>query len=166
MHKVEALRGLVPEGIGVGLLVVSALAANALAVNALAAEPAEAPGARCVSIGDDRARLACYDEAHARKAAPVDATVAFGLTEQREREREDAAEESVAQISAKVEQVRVKPRDALVLTLDNGQVWQQTSNFGSLTLRAGDGVRIKRAALGSYLLYPPNGGSVRVRRLE
>lgn len=136
-----------------------------IAALATAAALAQSDASACASIENDRERLVCYDQAHARTpAAPANPGDAFGLTEKREPPA--AREEAVEQITAKVAEVREPQRYTLVVTLDNGQVWRQTSDLGSLTLRAGDSVRIRRAALGSYLLYPPNGGSVRVKRVQ
>ncbi len=54
----------------------------------------------------------------------------------------------------------------LILTLDNGQVWQQLDSRRT-TLRAGDEVRIASAMSGSFLLQKASGGSsIRVKRID
>jgi hypothetical protein len=54
-----------------------------------------------------------------------------------------------------------------VVTLDNGQVWEQRETTpASRRPRPGDVATIKKASLGSYLLSAPNRGSNRVRRVQ
>lgn len=54
-----------------------------------------------------------------------------------------------------------------VVTLDNGQVWEQRETAAeSRRPKPGDMVKIKKASLGSYLLSAPNRGSSRVRRVQ
>jgi hypothetical protein len=48
------------------------------------------------------------------------------------------------------------------VVLDSGQTWTVLDDDGRLS--AGDAVRIKRAALGSYLMFGPSNHSYSVRR--
>ena len=53
--------------------------------------------------------------------------------------------------------------DAMVLHLDNGQVWQQTGRAsGDLSLQEGDSVRIEKH-LGSYWLSSSHVSNMKVR---
>ncbi len=51
--------------------------------------------------------------------------------------------------------------------MDNGQIWRQVDTTGNPSIREGDAVRIERRIMGSYLLFPLNGGgAVRVSRVD
>ena len=66
-------------------------------------------------------------------------------------------------ISAKVERIENFP-DAVVLHLDNGQVWEQIQEASAdLNLHAGDTVSIDRE-LGSYWLAGKSGTAMKVRQ--
>jgi hypothetical protein len=68
------------------------------------------------------------------------------------------------EITAQVAAARVNPNNKLVVSLDNGQVWSQVDSPAP-RIKAGDKVRIRRAALNSYLLSLAEGGrAIRVHR--
>lgn len=69
-------------------------------------------------------------------------------------------------ISSRVSAVKLQPRGELVLTLDNGQVWQQTEAIPGFPVTQGDVVAIKTGALGSYRLVAPSGRVTRVTRVN
>jgi hypothetical protein len=48
--------------------------------------------------------------------------------------------------------------------LDNGQAW--SLNESGVTLKQGDAVTIRHAAMGSFLLVAPDRRSYRARRLQ
>ena len=54
----------------------------------------------------------------------------------------------------------------LVITLENGQVWGQNAPESYFPLEIGDPVRIRPAAMGSFLLYGNSKRSIRVTRLR
>jgi hypothetical protein len=153
----------------------------------------------CVAIDDDRARLACYDEASGRTAAirasgpaavtgaPVAATAAtaaaataaparppapspeqakqnFGLSA----EKVLGPQGGPTEIKAKVAAVQANEvTGQAVITLDNGQVWQQLeATKATKRPRAGDEVVIREASLDSFLMVTPERGSARVRRVR
>ncbi len=160
----------------------------AAGLSALAATAADEP-AGCRDIPDDVARLACYDAAFARatpaadpvppaatgKAAPAaiappspqptpeelfgrDAVAAEALV------REAAGIGRVEAIESTISSVTATAYGKQVVTLGNGQAWTQIDS-AAVKLGPGDAVTIRRAALGSYLLIPGNGGrSMRVTR--
>lgn len=129
----------------------------------------------CASISDGAKRLACYDSA----LAAADAQAAEKLAEQR-RAAELAAAKAAAEAEARKEQERLAAFGAqgaqaaggdegesireisasiaelsegvsgFVVTLDNGQVWRQTEARTLPPVRVGDGVTIRKGALGSY----------------
>lgn len=144
---------------------------------------------KCASMGDDGARLACYDRIFrqpvptagatqtpsaagsvgaATVAPPVNPQADFGLTEaaKRARDPEKASELMPESITRKVASVDRKQNGELVVTLDNGQVWAQLETDTKARVRPGDTVTIKKAALGSYLLVTPSKLATRVRRVR
>ena len=155
--------------------------------------------AKCLGIDDDRARLACYDEAYGRTAtthasapavaagAPVAATAATAAaatatparppapTPEQARQNFGLSAEKVlgpqggpTEIKAKVAAVQANEiTGRAVVTLDNGQVWQQVEETRATKRpRAGDEVIIREASLDSYLMVTPERGSARVRRVR
>jgi hypothetical protein len=72
----------------------------------------------------------------------------------------------IEQIQATVAEVKRTPYGKLVIVLDNGQIWTQLDS-SRLTVRSGDGVLIKSARLGSFLLEKQTGSrSIRVKRVD
>lgn len=98
-------------------------------------------------------------------AAPASPTEKFGLSaEQIEARRPQAAPE-IESIDSRVVAVKALPRDRFVLTLENGQVWEQTEPTPRQRFYPGDTVEIRKAALGSFLASGPNSGErIRVKR--
>ena len=159
------------------------------ALACLAISPACAQGGgelvRCVSIDDDAQRLACYDRlfrSSAPSSAPAPATTAGATTAaatarpaeedfgkdvaERARAREQE-QEKVREVRARVTKVDVLRDGALVLTLDNGQVWRQNEPTLTLQFKEGDEVLIRSGMLGSYLLRHADGKSTtRVTRTK
>ena len=165
-----------------------------LAFAALAAQAAssDAPQ-RCAEIGDDFARLACYDAIFrkpvasaastavpAAAAAPAAATgtaaasaatnpeADFGLTEaaKRARDPQKAQQEMPESITGAVAAVGRRPAGELTVTLENGQVWTQVMVDQRARVAVGDTVTIKKAALGSHLLVTQGRYATRVQRVK
>ena len=55
---------------------------------------------------------------------------------------------------------------ALVVTLDNDQVWLQNQPTEYFPLKVGDTVRIHSAALGSFMMFAPSKRATRVTRIR
>lgn len=143
--------------------------------------PAEPPNpATCRSIPDDQARLHCYDQAlDARSgsavtgsapppAAPPNGESLFGKPpeESRRLASRELGLEDPASLEATVAQTSRSAAGKLVIGLRNGQVWTQLDTT-PLELEPGDPIRIRKAALGSYLLQKQSGGRrLRVRRTQ
>lgn len=132
----------------------------------------------CAAVREDADRLACYDSAFGRPGAadprPADAEPAamanrdFGFSEAEKRVRypDSARDKELDQIEATVVSISFRSTGSAVVTLDNGQVWEQAETLTSARLRAGDNVTIRKAALGSYRLLTPGKVAMRVRRLH
>lgn len=159
------------------------LGLNICAQAAGAAEPAS----HCVGIDDDRARLACYDEAFGRvtpqgttthaattatTSAPAAASTA-GVPARAEKEfglsaEQRAVHKEPSELVATVTNVQAHSHiGRWIVTLDNGQVWEQRETTATTRRpRPGDHVTISKASLGSYLLSAPGRGSSRVKRIR
>lgn len=112
----------------------------------------------CASIERDTERLGCYD---ALSAALGDLAVRdFG------RERQRIEEEAPQTINATIATISLGAHNKLTVTLDNGQVWQQTDSV-RVPWKAGEEILLERGALGSFFMKKPVGGrSIRVRRVQ
>ena len=127
--------------------------------------------ARCTAIDTDAERLACYDklfvrsadqpQKEAKAAATAAATKAsaasasadlddFGLDGRKPAGQADP--KPLEEIQARIAKLETQPRGEAVLTLDNGQVWQQQEYDWHLAFKVDDEVIIKRGALRSYRL--------------
>jgi hypothetical protein len=73
---------------------------------------------------------------------------------------------SLKNISAVVTNVATRARGELVVTLDNGQVWQQNEAVDYFPLHVGDTVEISSGALGSYVLSAPSKRYTKVTRIH
>jgi hypothetical protein len=136
----------------------------------------------CAAIADIGARAACYDAATGKlKAAVQSGQVSVIGNADLQALQKDVfgyAAPALPEMLAKngglqpitgIETTIAKLQrgDTTTFTLGNQQIWVQVDTTGNRALRVGDRVRIERRALGSYLLFPQNGGgAVRVRRIN
>jgi hypothetical protein len=74
--------------------------------------------------------------------------------------------ESPGEITGVVQHIGERAYGQVVITLDNGQTWLQNEPMDYFPLKAGDSVVIRKAALGSYLLFAPFKRSTRVTRVR
>ncbi|HVM38564.1 MAG TPA: hypothetical protein VM265_09280 [Sphingomicrobium sp.] len=155
---------------------------------ASAAQP-ERPAAvkrlvECRAIADSAARLSCYD----REVASFDAAAArqelvvvdreqvkktrrslFGLSLPNLGlfDNDDAKTEQITQIDSTIRRAAQNAAGKWVLTLADGAVWTQTDSRNlSIDPKPGDAVKIRRAALGSYLANIRGQVGIRVDRLR
>jgi len=173
------------------LSVICALPLGGLAATALAQDLPEGLRA-CAAVPDSGRRLACYDSEMARlsgkparttrpamasaPSGPLTATpppnaVAPAATAPKSGSREPARRRSpwrfftggpASQLTARITRLDRSP-DAMVLHLDNGQVWRQIGRAsGDLGLHPGDRVTIERH-LGSYWLSSRHVSAMHVR---
>lgn len=140
---------------------------------------------QCRAITDATARLQCYDQyvdAHSAKnvtaAVPSTATVAAAsaanVTEPVKTARDEALfgtsgetiESKIADLNVQVQSVSTDSRQKLVLTMQNGQRWQQLDN-GFLKVSQGDSCVISSGVFGSYTMKCQQGTkSIRVKRIR
>jgi hypothetical protein len=128
-------------------------------------EPAKVPAATPVAI----ASAAPAEQPAAAVPSDTPAPSAeerFGLNSAQLAQKSAPPPPELADVNAHV--VRVSPAAAggVVLDLDNGQRWRQTSLDQDLMLKPGDPVHIRRGVFGSFTLGAPNGRFARVARLN
>jgi hypothetical protein len=128
----------------------------------------------CVAESDDARRLACYDREMARVSEePYPAAKAqdeFGmeaeLRRKKEQERSAGQPSKPRQLLARTSKVSQRPDGLLVVTLDNGQVWQQTEPAPAFHVDSGDEVKVNPGVLGSYWMTAPSRQSARFKRVR
>jgi len=110
----------------------------------------------CTLLGDDAARLSCYDAAlgaakppAARQSSAVktEAAAKFGDNGQL---HPDTKADLPKSVTVQIQQVTPLPYGLYRLTLENGQVWRTTEADSALAFKANDTVAISRRALGGY----------------
>jgi hypothetical protein len=84
----------------------------------------------------------------------------FGLTPAQQHTADLGPKSIAAQISI----VSSDQIGRTLVVLDNGETWTVMDNDGRLS--SGDAVTIKRAALGSFLMFTASNHSYRVRRIK
>jgi hypothetical protein len=94
----------------------------------------------CATEQDDTRRLACYDK-QLRDTTPASWT------------------------NLRVAAVSHQARGEALITLDNGQVWQQSDMDDHVLVEPGDSVSIRQGMLGSFWLSTPKSG-FKVRRVK
>lgn len=166
----------------------SAVAAEALPPSLRACMSESDATQRLACFDRESARLTQESAPVARRAdppasaAPAAAPTAAGATAQSaedkfgyrgsiaraEFDKKEAQErQEFEQLTAKVSELGTLPHGELLLTLDNGQVWQQKPGDRAMRIKVGDDVTIRRASLGSFLLTSEaTNGSMRVARVK
>ncbi len=143
---------------------------------AQAAADAVPPALRaCANVKKNSERLACYDQTIERlsadptgadSAVKPSAEASFGASSIRGNEPARTIErEELTAVSAHVTALSRDAAGALVINLDNGQQWLQTSGTSAPLLEVGHEVTITRAALNSFRLSTPSGRILKVRRI-
>lgn len=138
----------------------------------------------CAAETDVLRRLACYDRAAAQlvgaqapAAAPassaadrdglrtVSPEAKFGARNGPLDERKYAT--TPKEITATVILIEMRRSSgALVVSLDNDQVWVENQPSEYFPLKVGDTVRIRSAALGAYMMFAPSKRATRVTRIR
>ena len=154
--------------------IASAILALILADKVIGAEATPPAGASsCTALRNDRERLACYDRAMSYhpgsqdnvQAVPESVFGANGQMTRPDTTTQPAQREEIASITAHVKALRKSAEGALVIELDNGQVWLQTQG-GELLLSVNDPVTITRAAMSSFRISTPRQRTARVKRVQ
>jgi len=135
---------------------------------------AQEPSHACAGVAEPTERLACYDAAfpplsdpEALARAREKAVAEFGLSTDQLRERDPSrGRDEPSRIEAAVAGLGQRADGLRVVTLDNGQVWVLTKVTSKGPLNVGDRVKIRAAALGTYMLVTPGGVPLRVRRMD
>ena len=155
-----------------------ALVAILLATGAVHAATDVVPPAlrSCASVKKNSERLACYDQAIERlssdsaaadSAPEGSAEAMFGASSTHSNEPAGTIErEELTSVSAHVTALSRDGGGALVIDLDNGQQWRQTSGSRSSLLEVGHEVTITRAALNSFRMSTPSGRALKVKRVQ
>ena len=122
----------------------------------------------CSQILDDGPRLACYDAVFGkpvRLAPPAAAPAAVVSSQARvPAPPPEPARPQNQSVSAVVVTVGRLPDERFSITLDNGQSWMQLERDPAISVRVGDSVRIRPAAMGSWMLETREGLRTRVRQ--
>ena len=172
------------------LAIVAVLIATALAGTASAAKKDAPPPippvfnrvVACAAIADPAARLACYDkEVPAMSAAQKSGDlVAMDKQQVRKTRRSlfglalpdlgifgDDSDAAVSSIETKLKSVRYGPDGKYIVELVEGGRWAVLESRTFIVDPApGQPVKVRRAALGSYLMNINNQIAVRVRRIQ
>jgi hypothetical protein len=121
----------------------------------------------CIGEADAARRLTCYDREVARAIAPPDtfAAASAAPTLAAPPSSPAAAAAAPRHVTAKVSAVH-QSGDSLIVTLDNGKVWEQTAPATSqVNLRPGDTVQLDRE-LASWFLSDRYGNNIQVRQRQ
>jgi len=76
------------------------------------------------------------------------------------------APQKLDQIYATVVDIKTRHYGERIITLDNGQVWEEDEPSSSVRLEVGDSVRIKAGSLGSFKLFGSSKRSTKVQRVR
>ncbi len=144
--------------------------------NVRAEAPAAVPPAllACAGVKKNSERLVCYDQEIERlssdsggAAAPArSAEAMFGASSVPGNATAPTIErEELTSVSARVKALGHDASGALVIDLDNGQQWRQTSGPSFALLEVGHEVTITRAALNSFRMSTPSGRALKVKRV-
>ena len=138
--------------------------------------------AACRAITDDSAPLACFDPELAafdtalldRKLAVVDQAevrkprrTLFGIPLPSIKLFDDSGEPEVKEVTATIKSKQQGEGGRIVFTLEDGAVWAQTDDYPVFySVKPGQKVTIKRAALGSFFADFEKAVTVRAKRLR
>jgi hypothetical protein len=170
--------------LALALVLLTALPASAQPT-AQATPEALAAAYRCAEITEDGARLACYDQAvgRLRQAESQGQIVAVDRAQAATIERDafgfnlpslaslipsfgggDGVQNEIENVEMTVERVVERANGRHSFVMSNGQTWAQIEPQSARNVRPGDVIRVRRAALGSFMLSPTHGAAHRVRR--
>lgn len=169
------------------------VAASLISVGAASAEPAGAPTDSvyaCAAIAEDAARLACFDaavaELQSKEQAGLIQTVDVAKIKEIEKEAfgfsmpslpalfnrssgtaKATTEEAIDEITVPVKSARIQGvTGRVIVVLENGQTWEQidTTKINGMSLRKAKEARVRKAALGSFMMSVDGGKAFRVKR--
>jgi hypothetical protein len=70
------------------------------------------------------------------------------------------------QLTARITSLAYKPHGESILTLDDGQTWEEAENTTHVPYHVGDEVTIKRGVLGAFYLSSSGVRGMRVKRVH
>lgn len=172
------------------LILATLLALTCPAGIAFAQAPQESPMVPlydCQNVADNVARLACFDEVVAtlkiRESSGEIQSVDMAAIESIEKEAfglslpslpslfrsqsGGAEREPVAEITAEVKSAKIQPVSRkVIVVLANGQTWEQidTANVSAIRVRKAKEAKIRKAAMGSFMLSLDGGSAFRAKR--
>ena len=88
------------------------------------------------------------------------------LEREHEQQAPGGAPAKINKLTGRVTAVSLKARGESVVTLDNGQVWEEAESSWHQPLKVGDTVTISAGMLGSYWLDAERLPRLRVRRIK
>jgi hypothetical protein len=90
---------------------------------------------------------------------------AFGMTAQlHKKETGGRQSPELDKLAAHIAAVAYKPRGEAIVTLDNGQVWEEAEASSHLDLHPGDEVTIRKGMLGAFYLSSRQVAGLRMKR--
>jgi hypothetical protein len=102
-------------------------------------------------------------------AVPADLQAEFGMNgELKRKEQGPGAAEPVKldKLTARITSLSTKAHGESILTLDDGQVWEEAEIESHVPYHVGDEVTIKRGVLGAFYLSTPAVRGMRVKRVR
>jgi hypothetical protein len=145
----------------------SAVLAGEPAPVARQVEPAPARPAATAAAAPAASAAATAGAAAASTQSATDKFGYRGNMARADLDKQKEAEQGGEELTAKVTALEKLPNGGMVLTLDNGQMWQQKTADRAIRVKVGDQVTIKRGVLNSFLLTSDtNKGSMRVARVK
>jgi hypothetical protein len=98
---------------------------------------------------------------------PLSEVDAFGMTPQiQHKENHGTPPPRLDKLVAHITAVSQNPAGEFVVTLDNGQVWEEAEATSHLPLRTGDNITIKRGMLGAFYMSAKQALGLRVKRVR
>jgi hypothetical protein len=169
--------------------------AYAAAVPQAFAQALSASVIACADETDAGKRLACYDREIGRlrsraqpavspASSPPSASAAasprpsasssasqseadsFGMTAELQRKQGAQPPHRLDKLIGRIATVSYKPRGEAIVSLEDGQVWEEAEAEPHLPLRPGDKVTIKRGMLGAFYMSSDQVLGLRVRRVR
>jgi hypothetical protein len=120
-----------------------------------ASRPSSASGTRATSAGT---------------ASPADQQAEFGMNGELKRKEQGpnvaAVPAKLEQLTARITSLAYKPHGESILTLDDGQTWEEAENTTHVPYHVGDEVTIKRGVLGAFYLSSSGVRGMRVKRVH
>jgi hypothetical protein len=131
-----------------------------------ATAPGVAPAAAASAAPNSAVAPASPPAAPPAVAQAADPAAEFGLTEAAKRAKNPTKQAELQSVTARVVSIRWLKYGEFVVTLDNGQVWEQIEPMPAAVIRIGDAVILKKALLGSYTLLTAGKVPTKVRRID